>query len=396
MLGACPAVEEEESMADLLQREHVRELIEHRDGARVSVLLPTHRTSPDSEQDPIRLKNLLDQAEQRLVAAGLRSPDAKQLLRPGRGLLESARFWSYQSDGLALFLAPGWSRSYRLALELPELVVVADRFHVKPLLGLLVADGRFYLLALSQNQVRLLEGSRQRVEQIELQELPRGLREALRYDDLEKQQQFHIAGRGGGGPVVFHGHGIGGEVDKVLLERYLREVDKGLWEVLREERAPLVLAGVGYERAMFRQLTRYAHVVEEGIEGNPEELDPLELHRRAWAIVEPLFVRARAQAAGRYRQAAARGQGAIGGVEEVVRAALQGRVDTLWVPVGEQRWGTVDVQTLQAVVHPDPRPGDDDLLDRAAVQTLLTSGTVFAVPPEQVPGAGPAAALLRY
>ncbi|MBD0293422.1 MAG: hypothetical protein ICV70_07610 [Jiangellaceae bacterium] len=71
-------------------------------------------------------------------------------------------------------------------------------------------------------------------------------------------------------------------------------------------------------------------------------------------------------------------------------------METLFVPVGEQRWGTVDTQTLDVVVHSDREPGDEDLLDRAAMHTLLSSGTVFAVPEEEVPGPGPAAALLRY
>jgi hypothetical protein len=384
-------------MADVLQHGHVHELIEHRDGASVSIYLPTHRTAPDSDRDPIRLKNLLGQAGHQLVAAGMRAPEAKLLLEPGRRLLDLGGFWSHQSDGLALFLAPGWSRSYRLPLHLPELVVVADRFHVKPLLGLLAADGRFYVLTLSQNQVRLLEGSRQRVAQVDLHGAPHNLRDALRYDDLEKQRQLHVASRGGrGGPAIVHGHGIGGEVDKVLLERYLREVDKGLRATLHGDRAPLVLAGVGYERAMFRQLTRYAHVLQDGIEGNPDRLDPLELHRRAWAIVEPVFTGVREQAAERYRQAAARDHGAAFDVADVVRAALQGRVDTLFVPVGEHRWGTVDPRTLRVIVHPSFQPGDEDLLDRAAVQTLLAAGTVIAVPPGQVPAPGPTAAVLRY
>jgi hypothetical protein len=79
-----------------------------------------------------------------------------------------------------------------------------------------------------------------------------------------------------------------------------------------------------------------------------------------------------------------------------VHAALQGRVDTLFVAAGEQRWGTADPRTLQVTIHDLPQPGDEDLLDRAAVHTLLTSGTVFAVPVQQVPGPGPAAVLLRY
>jgi release factor family 3 len=384
-------------MADLLRPEHVRELAGYEDGPCVSVFLPVHRVTPDSGQDPIRLRNLLDEAEKQLLAAGLRAPAVREVLRPGRDLLEPGPFWSYQSDGLAVFLAQGWSRIFRLPEEFAELVVVTDRFHVKPLLALLTAGHRFYVLALSQNQVRLLEGTPHDVQEAELPDAPQSLGDALKYDDLEKELGLHVAGRGGpGARAVFHGHGAGGEVDKALVERFLRQVDDGLREVLKAETAPLVLAGVDYEQAMFRQLTRYPHVLDQGISGNPEQLRPAELHERAWATVEPVFARARQQAAERYEEAAGRGQGAAWAVAEVVRAALQGRVDTLFVPVGEQQWGTADPQTLQVSVHDQPQPGDEDLLDRAAIHTIFTSGTVFAVPPQQVPGPGPAAALLRY
>jgi hypothetical protein len=47
-------------------------------------------------------------------------------------------------------------------------------------------------------------------------------------------------------------------------------------------------------------------------------------------------------------------------------------------------------------VHDQRQPGDEDLLDCAGVHTLLTSETIFAVPPQQIPRPGPAAALLRY
>ena len=384
-------------MADLLKLEHVRELAGYEGGPCVSVFLPAHRVTPDSGQDPIRLRNLLDEAEKQLAAAGWRAAVVREVLGPGRDLLGPGRFWSYQSDGLAVFLAPGWSRVFRLPEEFGELVVVADRFHVKPLLPLLAAGHRFYVLALSQNQVRLLEGTPHDVQEVELADVPQSLRDALRYDDLEKELGLHVAGRGGpGARAVFHGHGAGGEVDKALLERFLRQVDDGLREVLKTETAPLVLAGVDYEQAMFRQLSRYPHVMGEGIGGNPEQLRPAELHERARAIVEPVFARARQQAAQRYLEATGRGQGAVSAVPEVVRAAVQGQVDTLFVAVGEQRWGTAGPQALQVTVQDQRQPGDEDLLDRAAVHTLLTAGTVFAVPPQQVPGPGPAAALLRY
>ena len=373
-------------MADLLRREHVRELI-GRAGGGVSVFLPTHRVSTQSGQDRIRLRNLLDEAGEQLVAGGLPPAAAGEILKPGRALLPDGLFWSYQSDGLALFLAPGWSRIFRLPLELPELVVVAGRFHVNPLLPLLAGDHRFYVLALSQNKVRLLEGSRQSMAEVDLEGVPENLADVLRNDDLEKELLLHVAGgsRGGRAPAVFHGHGAGDEVDKVLLERFLRAVDDGLREILRGEHAPLVLASVEYEQAMFRALTRYRSVLEEGIPGNPEALSPAELHRSAQDIVEPVFTGYRQQAAGRYREASRRGNGAAAGITQALRAALDGRVDTLFVPAEQQN-----------PEQQDADPQDADLLGRAVVQTLLTSGTVYVVPPGEVPGPGPVAAILRY
>jgi hypothetical protein len=384
-------------MADLLRGADVRELIEHRTAPAVSIFLPTHRTRAEREQDPIRLRNLLDQAESRLVSDGVRPADARSLLAPGRELLDSGIFWSYLSDGLAVFLAPGWSRSFRLPLRLPELVVVGDRFHVKPLLDILTFDHRFFVLALSQKDVRLLEGSRHDVQQVDLGDVPTSLAEVLKYDDLEREQNLHVSTRGGlGARAVFHGHGAGGEVDHVLLERWVRAVDDGVQQVLAGQDAPLVLAGVGYEQAMFRAGTRYRRVLSEGIEGNPEQLSPEQLHERAWEIVEPVATEARRQAADRFREAAGRGSGAASDIEHVIAGAVMGRVETLFVPVGVQVWGTIDPQTNDVVVHRERQPGDEDLLDRAAVETMLAGGMVYTVAPEELPGPGPAAALLRY
>lgn len=384
-------------MADLLRGTDVRELIEHGGSPAVSIFLPTHRTRSDREQDPIRLRNLVDQAESRLVDDGARPADVRSLLAPARELLDSALFWSYQSDGLAVFLAPGWSRVFRLPLSFPELVVVGDRFHVKPLLDLLTYDHRFFVLALSQNEVRLLEGSRHDVQQVDLGNVPTTLAEVLKYDDLERETNLHVSSRGGAGArAIFHGHGASGENDRVLLERWVRAVDDGLQQVLAGQDAPLVLAGVGYERALFRAGSRYRRVLSDGIDGNPEQLSPEDLHDRAWNVVEPFVVEARQAAAERFREALGKGAGAASDIENVVARALSGRVEALFVPVGEQIWGTVDPQTNEVAVHKGRQVGDEDLLDRAAVATMFSGGTVYTVPREAVPGPGPAAAILRY
>ncbi|MFQ5968538.1 MAG: hypothetical protein ACE5MI_13165, partial [Acidimicrobiia bacterium] len=148
--------------------------------------MPTHRTGSASQQDPIRFKNLARSAEERLIDGGLRSSEARRILGPARRLMADDLFWRHQSGGLAAFSAPERFSCYRLPLDFDELVVVTDRFHIKPLLRLLSGDGRFYILALSQKQVRLLQGTRHKVSEVDLKGMPRGLSDALQYDNLEK------------------------------------------------------------------------------------------------------------------------------------------------------------------------------------------------------------------
>jgi hypothetical protein len=164
----------------LLTRQELKTLFEQRGEACVSLYMTTHRAGADVQQDPIRLKNLLREAEVTLNTMGLRSPEAGELLEPAQDLLGDSEFWQHQSEGLALFLSSRSFNAYRLPFEFEELVVVTNRFHVKPLLPLLSGDGRFYVLALSQNEVRLLQGTRYSVDEIELEDVPKSLVEALR------------------------------------------------------------------------------------------------------------------------------------------------------------------------------------------------------------------------
>ena len=119
---------------ELLSRAELKTLIEEPEGLCVSIFLPTHQAGAQTQQDPIRLKNLLREAEEQLLAKEFRTPEAEELLGPAWELLDDSVFWRHQSDGLAVLLSPGVFRHYRLPLNFEDLVVVADRYHLKPLL----------------------------------------------------------------------------------------------------------------------------------------------------------------------------------------------------------------------------------------------------------------------
>ena len=381
-------------VSDLLGRDDIEVLTEPRDGPCVSLFLPT-QGGIGAERDRIHLKNLLREAKTDLRLNGLREPIARRLLAPAADHLDDPLFWERTSRGLAFFLGPAWSRSYRLPIEVPSRAIVARRFQVRPLFPLLSGDGRFYVLALSQNVVRLLIGTRHDVHEVDLPRMPRGLRDALRYDDPEKERLYHIAGREGVAAPIFHGRGIGGEVDKERISRYLRLVDAGLIDVLRDERAPLVLAGPDYERAMFRAITRYPTLVEEGIPGSPDRVRAEALHARAWPLVEPIFQQTRHEAAARYRQLEGTGK-TTADLAQTVRAADRGQIDVLFVRLDDERWGTFDHTTGRVTTSATRGPGDEDLLELAAVGTFLHRGTVYAVPSHGMPDGAASAAILRF
>jgi hypothetical protein len=360
--------------------------------------MPAYRAGTDTLQNPIRFKNQLSRAEERLSEMGLRAAEITSLLQPLRELVDNYDFWQRQSDGLAVFRSADCVRYFRLPIDVPELVVVTDRFHIKPLLGFLTADGHFFVLALSQNAVRLLECTRYKADEVKLPAtMPTSLSDSLKFDDIEKQLQLHSVGQGGEGgrTAVFHGHGTGSEEEKARLTPYFRQIDHGLREILRDERAPLVLAGVEYFFPIYKSVNSYAHLISRGIPGNPDTLKPQALHEKALRIVEPTFQEHLSGVSAQYQQARLSGR-ASRDVKPVVLAAYQGRIESLIVGVGVQRWGRFDEQTGAVEERAKAIPGDVDLLDLAAIQTILRGGAVYAVEPGEVPENAPLAAVFRF
>ncbi len=382
---------------DTLTREDLHTLTKTQPGWCVSVFLPTHRTGRELRQDPIRMKNLLGQAEQTLVDNGLRSSDARDLLEPGYHLMDDPLFLHHQSDGLALFLAKGFMQRYRLPRVFEEKAIVNTRFYLKPLLPLLSGDGRFYVLALSQKAPRLLEGTRTSIREIPNERLPKGLSDTLKYDVLEKQLQFHTRAteRGGERSAMFHGHGAGKEDTKDQLLRYFRQIDSGLHDLLRNDRVPLVLAGGDYFLPIYREANTYPHLLDQVASGSPNGIKDEDLHKQVWPLVEPLFHKPQQEAEALYRQFAGTGR-ASGDVEEIIKASTQGRVGSLFVALDKQQWGRLNPDNSEVILQDQPTADNEDLLDFAAVNTFVNGGTVFAVENGQVPSNSPLAAVFRY
>jgi hypothetical protein len=325
-----------------------------------------------------------------------------------------------------IYLSESFDTYYQLPYRFESQVVVADRFHVKPLFPLLSKDGQFYVIALSQAGVQLFEGSRFGMQEIEAEDLPESVVELLDYEEMERHVQFHsrtatpadatgmtppgassaqpggVSGDLPGGmqterPGMFHGQSVAEEDEKQDILKYFQRVDAALDPFLQDGGRPLVLAGVDYLLPLYREANTYQNLAEEGIIGSPNALSVEEIQERAWEIVEPDFTAEREEALRLYTQLAGMEKDAASHeIEEIVPAAYYEKVDTIFAARESHVWGTFDPETAELKIHDEKTGENEDLLDLAVLHTFLNSGTVYVLAPEDVPEGPPAAAIFRY
>jgi hypothetical protein len=384
---------------DILNPADLRSLIAQQGKWSISLYMPTQRVGNEQQQNPIRLKNLLAEAETKLLANGLRRPEVEKLMRPAEKLLWNADFWPHQSDGLAIFLSDGFHVIFRLPVKFEELLVVGNSFHIKPLLPCLGRGTKFYVLALSLNNVRLFQANADTMSEVTLN-FPKSMKEALWMDEPEKYLNMHSGStsthEGKGGAGIFHGHDPQDE-EKTNVLRFFRSVNEGLNALLEDKNVPLVLAGVDYLLPIYREVTTFQNVLRDSVPGNPDRENLKELHDQALMIVRPVFEESQKKAFETYEQLDGQKNGlAISDLPTAVKAAKFGQVETLFVPLGVQQWGRYDADNNEVILDSEPGSENEDLLDLAAAETILNSGQVFAVPREQLPGNGELAAILRY
>jgi hypothetical protein len=384
-----------------LHRSEIEKLLQPSGGPCVSLFMPTVRAG-DTQQNPIRFKNLLREAEKRLEEQGrLGNGAAKDFLDPLRALTDDRDFWEHQQEGLALFRSSQVFRTMRLPLEVGELVVVEDRFHLKPIFPLLSGDGHFYILAVALKNTRLIRASRHHAEEVdlEMEGVPRSLEEALGELSRRYSQFQPMSGSRSGvsSSPIFAGHGTGEDDLKAEIVNYFHRLDDGLRKIIDRD-APVVLAGVEYLLPRYREASDHPNIQDHGLTGNAEGLRAEELRDLAWPIVEPHFLKDRRRAEERYGELLSTGR-STNRLDEILTAAHDGRVEALFTARGVRSWGTYDGEARKIHLQEDQGQqsnGSEDLIDLAAIQTFTNGGTVFAVEQDQVPGGGPIAAIFRY
>ncbi len=369
---------------------------------RISLYFPTHLSYPSIEQDPIRLSTALKDAEQQLVTAGLRRPDIEALLAEAKDRLPATMFWRYQERGLAVLIEPGTTHWIKLPQPVPEISIVATRYHLRPMIPMFRNGDQFHVLAVTRDSVRFFDGYARDMQEAIVESMPASISEITARTEFQDDLGFHARDRGGpangGDYAKYHALGISPEdYDSIELDNFVREIAKAVDRHLARSESPLVLAAKQRVLGRLRKHLAYRHVIDVGIQTDPVALGDAALHAEAWSIAEPI-VRADRENARRRLRAKINGAG-VGGTKELqtlLRATLEGRVDCVFLARDTPVWGHFDETHQVLKLDPKSGPDNEDVLNRLAMETLMRGGDVFTLPDDLREKTGPAAGLFRY
>lgn len=365
----------------------------------VSIFIPTHRAGQEVNQgiDQLQMKNQLKVVRQELNEYQLGAREIAELLQPVDQLLSDDNFWKNRSDGLAIFLSPGEFVYYSLPVSFDAFSFVDTHHYLLPLIPYLNNEGHLYLLALSLNEVKLYAGSPHHLDEIEeaAQYLPAGMEDALGDEDMQRNLQFRTQQTGDESPM-YHGHGAGKDDAKGEILKYFKIVNDGLMKLLYNEKAPLVIASVDYLAPIYAEVNDYKYLWDESIAGNPEHEELTTLHRKAWELLADHFDSERSEKSGQFEEALSNKLAAYK-MEEVVPAAINKRVDTLFVQKGDEVWGVFNREKNDIRIENEKAEHNTGLLNLAATHVLLSGGRVFLMPKENMPAStSKLNALFRY
>ncbi len=340
------------------------------DGLLTSLYIPTHVRGAEIQQDAIRLKNQIGEADRWLEEAGWSPRRRTDQLREARARLQDQEFWRHQSVALGVFVdAEGKATSVALAESTEALAVAADTFHLRPLLSTLQV-AVVSVLVLTEGGVRLYRSSRYGAERVDA-DLPESLQDVNWFVDREKQRQQHPDMTGTARSRHGHDASAGRDEDR---RRFLRAVVHALPQV----DGPLVVLGDDNLIARFDR--EYGgDVCSPDNSGIGHVDDPDEVRRSAAAVIADEERSAQLEALDRVGTALGTG-GATSRIAEALVAAVEGRLQEVVLhqhapPI----WGRFDPTSLEVSYHEGQELGSVDLLDRLCVHALRTDGEVTVV-----------------
>ncbi len=383
---------------ELLNEELLKELISVSQAPCISLYMPTHRSFPENLQDPIRFKNIIKQLEDNLLQQ-YTANEVQKLLDPLIVFDNKTETWNHTLDGLAIFRNSDDFKAIGLQVPVEELLVISDKFHTKPIRHYLQTVDRYHILGLSLNDIKLFEGNRDSLIEVELPVgMPKTLADALGTEVTEKHSTVaSYGGVGGDSSAMHHGQGAKNDEEEKDTEKFFRIIAGAIYENFSKPSSlPLILAALPEHHNLFHKVSKNPFLISKGIAVNYNSVKIDILNKLAWDIIESNYLQKLGDMVDKFEQARANGLG-LDNIDQVIEAAKAGRVENILIEADRLIPKNLENKTSQkANITNYSLPQLDDLLDDISELVTKMGGKVTIIPKEKMPTNTGLAATLRY
>lgn len=354
-----------------LDAELLNALAANSDAPCLSIYLTVHSSVAESNLDTLALKNMVKDI--RAHAAMHDTETLMKLLAPVEQYLDSKEFVREANGTLAIFSSAKLFETVILPENIPNAFYIDECFYLLPLLDFASNNKSFHVLALGKNHVRLFEGNRYGLEEIQLDNsIPTTMKEALGYDLTDNH--LHASA---GGSAAIHGYMEITDERDTDNTRFFRIIDQEINErYSKPQKLPVILAALPENYSLFQSISKNECLQQQFISLNADRVDKAQLHSRALELLNQQQSEAIDKQLARYTSAKAE-QLATDDVADIARHAMDSRIERLFLSEGMTMAGTVSVEERK--IKPQESSAGD-IINRIALLTYKQGGYIHTLP----------------
>lgn len=319
----------------------------------VTLLLKTHRTRPDNEKDPIKLKNLIKDAEKRLRTEY--DDDLAQKRMDALHELSNQIDHSQNKEGLLLVVNDNLAQYHQLPVELNDRVIIDQTFATRDIVRASHERSAYYVLVLSRRQARLISASNNHV-------------------DFEREDGFPMINDIV--PDDRHEMSMAQGSDKIV-EHFFNKVDKAVQKIVNENPAPVILATEERNHDHYMKITDRPIVVGH-INKNRDEEAASDIVREAWVVMREYLQNKNSERIGELKKAVDRQQ-YLSDLSDIWRAVNEGRGRTIFVKRGYFQPAQIVNESIVPIDSPDGNNVVDDIVDEMIELNIKHGGDAVFV-----------------
>ena len=311
-------------------------------GTCVTIILNTHRTTPDNQKDSIALKNLITETGRRLDIEY--DTKTSKIYTDKLNQLASEIDLYLNDHGLILFVNEDIAEYLRIPTHPQPRIIIDDTFATRPIVRAMKNNSDYYVLLLSSGKARLIEASSEDVKnEVRTEGFP-----------IHDDQTYAVS-----------------------KEEFFNRVDKAVNKIRTSNPLPIVIYSEESTYHQYIKVADHPNTIIGNISLKSNVDKPANLIKEIWPVIRDLTVVRNRERFSELEQAVSTGV-FLSDINEIWNAVKEGRGKTIFVEEGYYQAAKNENGVLTPIEQNEisHKNDIDDVVDDMIEYTLQFGGDV--------------------